>query len=472
MSTPLLWRRAVVSVGLMAVALVSGCTGRYDSSFPVVVQNKTVNTIAVLADGNQVGQVASGQTSTFNMQLAESNANVFSNGVAPTPQAQVTLTAKDTKTGALSTEKNLTLSQASSTYVTFSASDFPSVVPTVARFVTSPANPAINQEITFNAATSTVSNGSFALFVWNFGDGQTDSGVSVIHQYTRAATFTAVLTVTNDAGQSSSASRTITVSATVPQAAVNFTFSPTTPAINQDVLFTVSAGAAAGTTYAWDFGDGATTTSAGTTVTHRYTRGATYTVTLRAATTVGQPAPVSRTVTVSATPTGTVNFVFSPTSPGVGDDVFFNASATTVANVRYSWDYGDGSSGSGATPVHAYSRTGTFTITLTVVNDLEQSLSTSRTITVSSVSTAIAADFTFSPTDPSISRQTNTVIFDATPSSSVATSWTWDFGDGTTVGGQKAAHLYARVGTWVVRLTIADARGRTASVSKNVTVAQ
>src|SRR5262245_59310935 len=132
-------RRASRPCGIVVVlaAFASACTGRYQSDFSVVVVNRTTNTIQVLANGNAIGDVASGQSGTFSLHLNESNTNVFSNGVAPTPEAAVVLSAKDLKTNAISTTKSLTLSQSTPTYVTFSPSDFPSVTPTVARFTTS-----------------------------------------------------------------------------------------------------------------------------------------------------------------------------------------------------------------------------------------------------------------------------------------------------------------------------------------------
>src|ERR671934_1439427 len=115
-----------VAIGVVIVAaVVSGCTGRYESNFPVVIVNRTANPIAALANGNEIGQVAAGQTGNFSLKLPESNANIYSNGTAPTPQADVTFTARDTKTGALSSEKPMTLSANSPTYVSFTADDFP-----------------------------------------------------------------------------------------------------------------------------------------------------------------------------------------------------------------------------------------------------------------------------------------------------------------------------------------------------------
>src|SRR5262245_15026843 len=191
---------AVVACAIAA----SGCTGRYESDFPVLVVNRTANPLQAFANGNSVGQVESGQTGSFTLTLPESNANVFVNGTAPTPQADVMFSARDTRTGALSAEKNVTLVKSTPTSVTFTAEDFPTSAPTVARFTFSPTNPTINQDVSFNGSSSTVSNGTF---VWDFGDGQSGTGVTATHRYQRGGTFTISLTVTGDTRQTSTASR-------------------------------------------------------------------------------------------------------------------------------------------------------------------------------------------------------------------------------------------------------------------------
>src|SRR5512147_1727626 len=127
-------RSLLVVAGVLAAAVVSGCTGRYENDFPILVVNRTANQIQALANGNAIGDVAAGQTGSFSVTLPESNGNVFVNGVAPTPQAEVTLTAKDTRTGALSSEKSVVLTHGNPTTVSFTADDFPSTGPTIARF--------------------------------------------------------------------------------------------------------------------------------------------------------------------------------------------------------------------------------------------------------------------------------------------------------------------------------------------------
>jgi large repetitive protein len=371
-------RRSILGAVLLAAA-VSACTGRYESDFPIVVVNRTANTIQALANGNNVGQVSAGQTGSFTLNLPESNSNVYTNGTAPTPQAQVTFTAKDTRTGSLSSEKPMTLTQSTPTYVEFTAEDFPSTGPTIARFTFSPTTPTINQTVSFNGSSSTVSNGTFA---WDFGDGQSGTGVTTTHEYNRGGTFTITLTVTSDTRATSTSSRTVTVSATLPPTAAIFVFTPTNPAVNQDVVFAVAGGPIVfGATYTWDFGDN--TSGTGPTATHRYTRGGTFTVTLRVSADGSLSATSSRQITVSTQlPAGSANFVFSPTDPHTGDTVFFNATSSNVANASYAWDFGDGSTGSGVTPTHAYGSARTYTVTLTVRNELGQAATISKTVTV------------------------------------------------------------------------------------------
>src|SRR5205814_186089 len=50
------------------------------------------------------------------------------------------------------------------------------------------------------------------------------------------------------------------------------------------------------------------------------------------------------------------------------------------------------------------------------------------------------------------------------------TKWTWEFGDGTSGSGQSMAHTYPRNGSFVVRLTVATARGATATRQDTVAV--
>jgi PKD repeat protein len=82
------------------------------------------------------------------------------------------------------------------------------------------------------------------------------------------------------------------------------------------------------------------------------------------------------------------------------------------------------------------------------------------------------AAFTFTPTTPA--AFTN-VRFDGSTSTAglgaVITSYSWDFGDGTTGTGVTPTHQFSAVGNYLVRLTVTDSNGRTnQSAAQTVTV--
>ena len=456
-----------VIFGLLAAAvLLPGCHvgQKYTSEFSLIVINRATNGIEVQVNGGAVGQVASGQQGTFTLSLNETNGNVYTNGVAPTPQADVVIIAKDVKTGSLSSPKNLTLMKGTAAYQTIEASDFVPTVQTVARFTSSPTTPAVNEDVSFSAASSTVTG--TGTFRWDFGDAATGTGVTIAHKFAREGSYTVTLVATSDNGLSSTASRTITISASLPPSAANFTFSPSAPAVNQDVFFNASTSGISNGTYTWDFGDGGT--AAGVSVSHRFTRAGTYTVTMRVSNAVGQSGSISKPVTASNTsPTVVASFVFSPSNPSINQTVFFNASASTPASATFKWDFGDGTTATGVSPTHDYDLGGTYTVTLTVTNDVGQSSTVSRTIVVSSTSSQVTASFVFSPTAPAVNQD---VYFDAAASRPTDGTFTWDYGDGATGTGLTPSHRYAQAGTYTVTLTNRSSLGQSATVSRTVTV--
>ena len=60
------------------------------------------------------------------------------------------------------------------------------------------SSPARLRNITY--FTATIGAGSNALYVWDFGDGQTASGAQVNHRYAQTGAYTATVTATNDVG--------------------------------------------------------------------------------------------------------------------------------------------------------------------------------------------------------------------------------------------------------------------------------
>jgi DNA/RNA endonuclease G (NUC1) len=137
---------------------------------------------------------------------------------------------------------------------------------------------------TFDASSSLDPNGTIASYAWDFGDGSTGSGVSVSHTFTQDGAFTVRVTVTDNDGLTDSATFVIDVInvapvvGTVPNATLNVGATYTASG-----SFTDPGADAWSATVHW--GDGSAPEVVPLSVhnfslTHIYTAGGTYTVTI------------------------------------------------------------------------------------------------------------------------------------------------------------------------------------------------
>ena len=66
-------------------------------------------------------------------------------------------------------------------------------------------------EVSFDASSSTDTDGNIVSYAWDFGDGSSDSGVTIKHTFSTPGTYTVSLTVTDNANASDSTSKNIIV---------------------------------------------------------------------------------------------------------------------------------------------------------------------------------------------------------------------------------------------------------------------
>jgi PKD repeat protein len=135
--------------------------------------------------------------------------------------------------------------------------------PATCTIVASPSTVLIGETVNFTAITADPEGGRVRRFVWNFGDGssQSSSRNTITHRYNRPGSFAVILTITDDQGNVSTCQTTITVGEEVPGAPVcAFTVSPTNIIAGSSA---VSANASASTDddgtidqYTVDWGDG------------------------------------------------------------------------------------------------------------------------------------------------------------------------------------------------------------------------
>ncbi len=274
----------------------------------------------------------------------------------------------------------------------------------------------------YNYTFTDNSTGATSYF-WDFGDGNTSTQQSPMHTYATSGTYTVCQVVTNVCGSDSTCSSinvcplpSASYSQTTTQLSVDFTgASPNNP-----------------TTWAWDFGDGNTSTQQSPT--HAYAMPGTYTACLIVGNgcsfdttcqsiTVGCPAPSA----MWADSTSDLDAFFTDNSPNSPTSWF--------------WDFGDGTISSLQSPIHSYNTPGNYTVCLTV-SSVCGTDSSCQVVTV----TCPAPGAAFSNTLNGAMVQFND------QSTANPTTWAWDFGDGNTSTTQSPQHTYASDGTYNVCL--------------------
>ena len=155
-------------------------------------------------------------------------------------------------------------------------------------------------------------------------------------------------------------------------------------------------------------------------------------------------------------------FTSTSTDQDVGDAI-----------AAYTWTFGDASPGATtATPSHTFAAGGTYAVTLTVADRAGATGQVSRQVTVTPPAVPAAPHARFTAACVSLDCTfTDTSSYD---SGSVFQSRTWDFGDGASLPTTNpAAHRYGAtaVTTYPVKLTVADANGKTSTSVQSIVVA-
>jgi len=197
---------------------------------------------------------------------------------------------------------------------------------------------------------------------WAFGDGATSTSQNPAHSYGVPGTFTVSLMVT-DANGSVVPVAPLTVNVVagpLVASAASATSSGDAP-----MAAALSGSVTGGTppyTFAWNLGDG--TTSSQSSVNHTYTSAGSYTASLTVTDSHGVTSQASVQLTVY--PALSISTTATPTSGEAPLQVGFTASASGgLAPYSYTWGFGDTATAAGSSATHSYGA-GTFHPTLTV----------------------------------------------------------------------------------------------------------
>jgi PKD repeat protein len=231
---------------------------------------------------------------------------------------------------------------------------------------------------TFEASAFDPGEDDTLTYAWTFGDGGTATGQSVSHAWTTPGTYTITVRVSDGDGGSDPATARITVRGVVAaagpdqQADEGDRVSLGSPATSADDPFT---------SFAWDFGDGATGTQRRTE--HVYRDEGTYTAALTATDDGGSSTDAAVIVVSNVPPT--ITGIAASGQAGPGQPMSLKVFATDPGlddELMASWDFGDGSTGTGIAVDHSYGSAGTYTVEVTVVDDDGGETSSTREVTV------------------------------------------------------------------------------------------
>jgi len=157
--------------------------------------------------------------------------------------------------------------------------------------------------VQFSSSGSLDPDGSIVTYAWDFGDGSMSATANPSHTYVAAGTYNVSLTVTDDAGDSTSDATTATIEANFvnepPTADAN---GPYAGFVGDTVVFDGSASTDADgavVRYDWDFGDGIVAADAGPVPTHVYAAAGQFTVTLTVTDDLGATGSNSSSVTIA-----------------------------------------------------------------------------------------------------------------------------------------------------------------------------
>lgn len=212
--------------------------------------------------------------------------------------------------------------------------------------------------------------------------------------------------------------------------------------------------------YTWSFGDGTTSNQIGN-VTHTYTKEGNYTVSLTISNSFG-----------NKTETKT-NYVYVGSGP-IADFTANNTAGKMPLNVqftdksggnptKYVWDFGDGTSSTDRNPSHTYNQTGTYTVSLTVSNEFGSDTKTEKSL----VNVGVAPYVFFTANGTVNSKQ---VAFTTHGNVADSTSYSWNFGDGSTSTEKNPTHTYKSIGTYNVTLNVSNSYGSFTYTLRNVSI--
>lgn len=302
--------------------------------------------------------------------------------------------------------------------------------------------------VIFSDSSQVSAGSSIQSWQWNYGDGQTDTFTHppFTHSYTAKGTYAVTLKITDNNGCSNSFTSAVPVM--VRKVFPQFWPTDTVKCTQNEVRF-ICPFSEPGVSYNWDFGDGET--SANQLPRHAYNNEGSYNVKLKVSLQQGcedsfalsYPIIIENPVAMFS-----ISDSFRSCPPLIVQ--FTNESERSVDEL---WNFGYGTAIYANNPSHFYSYPGVYSASLTVSGRGGCTSTVHRTIEVKGPKGALR----YGPLN--FCQTPATVTFTALTTD--ATSFIWDFNDGTTVNNTDSVttHLYNNGGNFIPKLMLVDNEG-------------
>ena len=315
-------------------------------------------------------------------------------------------------------------------------------------------------------------DGDITSYSWDFGDGESSDEQNPTHTYASSGTFNVCLTiVAHNPGCTATFCHHVVIH-DPPPGNCHAAFTAHQPNPDEQIIDFTDESTSDGTigSWAWDFGDG--NTSSEQDPTHEYAEPGTYLVCLTITDDDGECTNhVCHEITVHHPPAGNCHALYSvhQADPDILTFDFTDQSTSDGTIGSWLWDFGDGNTSTEQNPSHTYSEPGTYHVCLTITDDDEGCSShfCHALIVHHPVEGVCHASFRAHQNDP---EQQIISFTDHSTSDGNITSWFWDFGDGNSSIEQNPFHTYLEAGIYLVCLQITDDAGCTSHVCHHITV--
>lgn len=297
-------------------------------------------------------------------------------------------------------------------------------------------------------------------YIWDFGDGDSSTVANPTHAYATAGTYTVTLTAISTSACNASTTKSVTISAN-PSPNLVVTGDSLACEFN---TFSYGSNISSGATILWELVpalSGNILTGHGTNnIQVEWTSGGNNFVKVTAT----DPATGCFTTdSLAVVVNNSYVFAFANVSDAcAGEPTFFqNPAGAFNPGYTYLWEFGDSNISNTFNPTHIYQNPGTYSIRLQVTNEFN---CTGTSIFSHTVPAKPTPSFTFTqPTCPG-----GTVTF--TNTSTNATTYEWNFGDGNTSTAANPTHSYPTAGTYTVTLRAIATADCDAVTTQSVTI--